>query len=117
MIWALELLILPSCMLPYILLRSCHKHLGLLLKQSRCLQQIVADGAYHPTINATMVQRAAVDYSPLQYPPTYLQALGYKCGCGQLSNNTCRSEFREVPPSAAHAPQAGPFSAIVKPVP
>ncbi len=43
-----------------------------------------------------MIERASVSYTPQEYPPTYLQALGYKCGCGNFFNNTCRAEFREV---------------------
>ena len=59
-------------------------------------QDIVRDGAYHPSVNDTMVDRASVSYTPQQYPPPDLQALGYKCSCGNFFNNSCRTEFREV---------------------
>lgn len=61
-------------------------------------QDIVQDGGYHPSINTTMYERTSVEYTPLDYPPPYLQALGYLCGCGQFYNNTCRAEFRQVSP-------------------
>ena len=64
---------------------------------SHCaVQDIVDDGGYHPSVNQTMIQRVTVEYTPSQYPPAYLQAQGYRCGCGEFYNNTCRSEFRQV---------------------
>ncbi|KAK9791143.1 hypothetical protein WJX73_010179 [Symbiochloris irregularis] len=61
----------------------------------RNVLDIVQDGGYHPSVNTTMYERTTVDYSPLHYPPPYLEALGYICGCGQFYNNTCRAEFRQ----------------------
>ena len=60
------------------------------------LQSLVDAGGFHPSVNATMLQRLSVSYTPGNYPPPYLQAQGYKCSCGQFFENTCRAAFRNV---------------------
>ena len=60
------------------------------------MQSIVAAGGFHPSLNATMLERITVPYNPSTYPPPYLQAQGYRCTCGQFHENICRSQFRNV---------------------
>lgn len=59
-------------------------------------QDIVADGLYHPSVNASMVARVAVTYAPADYPSVDARAAGAVCGCGNYYDNPCRAEFRKV---------------------
>lgn len=77
----------------------CQQYLA---DQKSCLQSILAEGGYHPSINDTMVERVNVPYSPQGYPPPYLQAQGYRCACGQFYDNACRSTFRQVAAACTH---------------
>ena len=63
----------------------------------RLPQDIVAAGAFDPSIGVSMVESAQTNYTSAQYPtPDMVRADGRTCGCRAWFEDVCRMEFRRV---------------------
>lgn len=60
-------------------------------------------GGFDPSIAQGMVESSQVNYTSADYPPPWLRAQGYRCGCLQYWQDACRQEFRKVRHSRAFA--------------
>ena len=61
-----------------------------------CMQQLYSAGAFHPSVAADLRDALAQRFEPADYPPTFLYARGFRCGCLDFFTDPCRMEFRRV---------------------
>ena len=61
-----------------------------------CAQQLYTAGAFHPSIATDLRDALAQRFEPSAYPPPFLYAKGFRCGCCDFFTDPCRMEFRRV---------------------
>ncbi|CAL8462935.1 g2469 [Coccomyxa elongata] len=58
------------------------------------LQALYTAGAFHPSVASDLRDALAQRFTPAEYPPPLLRALGFRCGCLDFFTDPCRTEFR-----------------------
>lgn len=60
------------------------------------VQALYAAGAFHPSIASDLRDALGQRFTPSEYPPPVLRAMGFRCGCLDFYTDPCRMEFRRV---------------------